>query len=331
MAHVTKLGLRRAGGCAGVLILLIALPGCPPAGPQATPTPPASVTPEPTAAPTFTATAAPSATAVSTASASPTPSASASASPTGEASATPSPSATATPTATAVPGTPIPSGAVTVYTLGDSLTEGDGDESGRGGYPPRLIEMIQAVRPGSSVTNVGHSGWTSRDVIFGGPLDEAVAARPTIACVLIGSNDLWGLYEYGPPEGTGDALEAEDLANYTDNIDTILRRLTDAGVRVFIGLVDDQSLRPVAADDAMRSAALPGTSEEEVGRMSRQAVRYNDVIRAKAAEYGATTVDFFSTTIFTNPATLSDDGNHPNAAGYDAIAGVWFDAIGPRL
>ena len=42
---------------------------------------------------------------------------------------------------------------------------------------------------------------------------------------------------------------------------------------------------------------------------------------------GATTVDFFNTTIFENWATLSNDGNHPNGAGYDAIAMIWYQAI----
>ena len=28
-----------------------------------------------------------------------------------------------------------------------------------------------------------------------------------------------------------------------------------------------------------------------------------------------------------NRATLSPDGNHPNAAGYDAITTIWYNAI----
>ena len=41
----------------------------------------------------------------------------------------------------------------------------------------------------------------------------------------------------------------------------------------------------------------------------------------KVVEYGKTT------DIFTNPATLADDGNHPNAAGYDVIAGMWMRKV----
>jgi lysophospholipase L1-like esterase len=241
------------------------------------------------------------------------------------------PTVSATPSTTMTP-TPTPSpGAVAICTLGDSLTEGDGDDLGRGGYPQRLIEMIQAVRPGSNITNLGRSGWTSDDTVVGGPLEQAIAAQPTIACVLIGSNDLWALYEHGPAAGTGDSEEAEDLSNYTANIDAILRGLGDVGVIVFIGLVDDQSLRPVALNDEMRADVYPNITPDELERMSLQAQRYNEVIRTKAVELGATTVDFYNTTIFTEPATLSEDGNHPNAAGYDAMAQNWFNAIASFL
>jgi lysophospholipase L1-like esterase len=65
--------------------------------------------------------------------------------------------------------------------------------------------------------------------------------------------------------------------------------------------------------------------------MSAHVEVYNQIIRDKAAQYGALTVDFYSTDIFTNSATLYDDGNHPNQAGYDIIAQKWFEAISPFL
>ena len=51
----------------------------------------------------------------------------------------------------------------------------------------------------------------------------------------------------------------------------------------------------------------------------------------KAAQYGAETVDFFHTDIFTNTATLYTDGNHPNTAGYEKITQIWFAALQPYL
>jgi lysophospholipase L1-like esterase len=230
-----------------------------------------------------------------------------------------------------------PPGAITLVTLGDSLTEGEGDQLGEGGYPGRLIKLIDDIRPGSTLLNVGHSGWNSDALINGdqglpSELDEALKAikaavargETAVALVWIGSNDLFYLYEYGDPDA---AAEAEDLAHYQSNLDMIVSQLTEAGAIVLLAQLDDQSLRPVT----QAGLAFTGISKDEVTRMGEQVKRYNEVIAETAAEYGAVTVDFYETTIFTDPATLSDDGNHPNADGYDIIAQRWFDAVQPAL
>ncbi len=61
--------------------------------------------------------------------------------------------------------------------------------------------------------------------------------------------------------------------------------------------------------------------------MSEQVKRYNTIITEKAAQYGALTVDFYNSDIFTNPETLADDGNHPNPAGYDLITQAWYKQL----
>ena len=136
----------------------------------------------------------------------------------------------------------------------------------------------------------------------------------------IGSNDLFYLYGYNNPDAAG---EQADLENYGRNLDMILGRLTQAGARVMIAQLDDQSLRPVVT----RGEAFPDISKDEVAMMSEEVKRYNAVIAEKAAGYGAVVVDFFNTTIFTDASTLAGDGNHPNATGYDVVAGIWFEAM----
>ncbi|MCX6050856.1 MAG: SGNH/GDSL hydrolase family protein [Chloroflexi bacterium] len=255
---------------------------------------------------------------------------------------TPLPSATsgsAAPTTTPTPlsvCSVLPAGPITYVALGDSLTEGDGDELALGGFPGRLLEDLQTLRAGSTLANLGKSGWTSDNLISGvegqaGELDQAVAllnqakaaGHPRIATVWIGSNDLWYLYEYGNPTP---ADETQDLAHFTNNLETILSQLQATGASILIALGDDQAQRPVAI-----SGAFPGTSAAELTLMSEQVARYNSAIRTSAAAHNAAIVDFFHTTIFTNPATLADDGNHPNAAGYAAITEQWFAAIQPQL
>jgi len=230
----------------------------------------------------------------------------------------------------------LPAGSVTMVALGDSLTQGDGDDTGRG-YTGRLLDMVNAIRPGSTMTNFGQSGWNSDALINGDQglsgqltrsLEELEIApaerRGAVALVWIGSNDLWYLYEFGEGSNENDALDAEHFAS---NMDLILGQLRAAGAQVIVALLDDQSKRPVA----LKGEAFTSITPDELDRMSLQVTRYNEIISAKAEQYGASTVDFYSTDIFTNPATLYDDGNHPNAAGYDIIAQKWFDALSSIL
>jgi len=235
------------------------------------------------------------------------------------------------------PAAPLPAGPVHMVALGDSLTQGDGDDSGRG-YPGRLLEMVNAVRPNSTLSNFGQSGWSSDALINGdqgleSQLTRAVSelqdatdqGKATLALVWIGSNDLWYLYEYGGD--IDDAGDTSDAQRFEANIDTILSQLRGTGAQVVIALLDDQSKRPVA----LKGEAFVSITPDEMNRMSAHVDVYNQIIRDKATQYGALTVDFYSTDIFTNPATLYDDGNHPNQAGYDIIAQKWFDAISPLL
>ncbi len=227
-------------------------------------------------------------------------------------------------------------GPVTLVALGDSLTAGDGDDTGRG-YPGRLLEMVNTIRPDSTLVNLGQSGWSSDALINGdqgieSQLTRAVTevtsavsqGRNPVALVWIGSNDLWYLYEYGEGSDENDQMDAE---RFSSNMDMIIEKLRGAGAQVIVALLDDQSKRPVA----LKGGAFVSITTDELNRMSAQVVRYNQIIYDKAAQYRTPIVDFYSTDIFTNPATLYDDGNHPNQAGYDIIAQMWFDVLNRRL
>jgi lysophospholipase L1-like esterase len=224
---------------------------------------------------------------------------------------------------------------ITLVTLGDSLTVGDGDEAG-GGYPSRLLKKLSKEAPGSTLENLAQSGWTSDDLI-NTQLEPAVAAlqaapgdAPKLALVWIGSNDLFGLYNYVCPEDYRNdyaRCEPEALQLFKNNIKTILASLKATGARLYIALLDDQSKRPVMKNPQLRTDSYDKITADDVSRMSVQTGKYNAVIRELAASYGATTVDFLDTKIFETPATLSEDGNHPNGAGYEAIAGTWHQAI----
>ena len=230
----------------------------------------------------------------------------------------------------------LPSGPVTLVALGDSLTAGDGDDAGLG-YPGRLLDMVNSVRPGSTLVNLGQSGWSSDALINGdqgleSQLTRAVTevtsavsqGRNPVALVWIGSNDLWYLYEYGDGSDENDQIDAD---RFSANLDVIPGRLTDAGARVVIAMLDDQTKRPVA----IQGEAFVSITPDEMNRMFSHVNWYNEIIAQKAMQHGALTVSFFGTDIFTNPDTLYYDGNHPNQAGYDIIAQMWFDVLSRML
>lgn len=223
-----------------------------------------------------------------------------------------------------------------VVAVGDSLTAGDGDDGSGGGYPARLLNQLQTPYPGTTLNNLAISGDTTADLI-NKQLDSAVSALSAapagalkIALVWVGSNDLFGLYASTTCTDYYDSLaecESVEMGDSADRLDQIVGALDAAGAAVYVARLDDQSRRPVITDATLRSATFPGFTADEIPRMSTQVSTYNTAVDAVATTYSATTVDFYATTLFETWATLSDDGNHPNGAGYDAIADLWYAAI----
>lgn len=218
--------------------------------------------------------------------------------------------------------------ALRVACLGDSLTAGEGEDGG-GGYPARLQKRLQALRPGSQVKSFGISGQTAKMVLEGyeqhpSQVKGAMAFKPDIVCLWVGSNDLWYLYEYNNPDA---AAEAADAQQYRRHVRAIVDAFRKKGIRVVLALLDDQSKRPVA----VAGRAFTGISKAELQRMSRQVKAYNDILRSEAARARCGLADFSTTTVLTDRATLADDGNHPNARGYDRITEVWWGALQASL
>lgn len=238
-----------------------------------------------------------------------------------------------TPTAVFFPAGALASGPVNIITIGDDLTRGDGDDTGRG-YPGRLLELVSQIRPDSSVANFGQTGWTSDDLIrgdadFSGQLERAISevesvtsqGRAAVVLVWVGGNDLWELYT-GETDVTVEQ-EEQDAQRFAQNIDTIIFNLRTAKAEVIIAKLDDQSKRPAQT----RSETYPNITTDELVRMSLQVQRYNGIISEKAAAYNALTVDFYGSDIFIQSITLSADGFRPNPYGYDLITQAWYKSL----
>ena len=243
----------------------------------------------------------------------------------------------------AAPVTELVDGPVSVVSLGDSLTYGEGDDLGLG-FVGRLTESIDAIpgRAGSSLTNLGVSGWHSSGMVDGqdgspsqlaAALTEVTAAvaagRAVLATVLIGSNDLWYLYEY-PAENTSSADEDATAEIYRANLDRTVRDLSRAGAMVVLGLPDDQSLRPCSIDIDYLHSFLPNVTVEEVQMMSAMSKRLAGIVEEVAAAHGVRTVDT-NAPFWADTSKMADDLIHPNTDGYSELAELWFTAINDLL
>ena len=236
--------------------------------------------------------------------------------------------------------TELADGPISVIALGDSLTYGEGDEAGLGGFVGRLTESINAVpdRSGSTLTNFGISGWHSTGMVEGQDgspselgaavpeVEAAVAAgRAVLATVLIGSNDLWYLYEY-PAEDTSTADEDAAAEVYRNNLERTVRELSQAGALVVLGLPDDQSLRPCSVDLDYLHNYLPNITAEEIQQMSAMSTRLAGIVEEVAAEHGLRTVDT-NGAFWADRSKMAEDLIHPNGDGYAELADLWLPAI----
>lgn len=244
--------------------------------------------------------------------------------------------ATATPVSFPLPDE-LPAGSISMIAMGDSLTVGVGDELS-GGYVNRLLTKLISIRPDVTVTNFAQPDWDSGLIITGvdgrlGQLQLAVDVvkvsqshdRSTLALLWTGNYDIWKLYS-SSAEVTAE-MEQQDVQRFAANLTQMLSVLRGEGAYVVVATIDDQSKRPAAVS----GEAFPDITPDEYIKMTAQVQRYNAVIATAADQYGVYTVDFFNTTIFSDPVTISSDGLHPNSAGYELIAEKWYEVLAPLI
>ena len=182
-------------------------------------------------------------------------------------------------------------GPVVYVALGDSTGVGVGARKG-GGYPQRLLERIERVRPGSRLVNLCASGATTGDLLRT-QVGRVGEARPTLVTVGIGINDV------------SRQITPEQFARNYEEIVTRLRAQTAAPV--VISNLPDVSHAP----------AVPAFFREEA---RRRIELFNARIAEIAARHGLAVVDTYSKSaavIPTHPEFFSSDGFHPSDEGYE--------------
>ena len=187
-----------------------------------------------------------------------------------------------------------------VVFMGDSITD-SWDDPQFGGF-----------FPGKPYIDRGISGQTTPQMLIRFRPD-VIALRPKVVVILAGTNDLAG--NTGPT--TVEAIE--------DNLKSMAELANANGIRVVLA-----SVLPVSDYEMRDGKRLIQT----VRRPPAQILALNTWIKAFAKAQGHIYLDYFSATVdlhgfLTNE--LSDDGLHPNAAGYRVMAPLAEAAIAASL
>ncbi|MCH8051486.1 MAG: hypothetical protein IIC86_05650, partial [Chloroflexi bacterium] len=246
------------------------------------------------------------------------------------------------PTATA---TPRPAGPRPLYlALGDSLSVGVGasDEPTRG-----WVGLVSAALPEWDLSNLGVSGDDSGELLFGGPLDEAlrlIALRATDAeagnevgaiTLEIGGNDLLDIYfELVIPGDCPSVIEAlqreacvtaleSALAAYRSNLTETLERLIEAAPETPIFLMT--LYNPFSGEGTVLDEIGVLTLEGQEGTPFPKGL--NDIIREAGAEAGVILVEWYEPFLGKKSEYISFDLIHPNDAGHAVMAAAVTEAM----
>jgi lysophospholipase L1-like esterase len=201
--------------------------------------------------------------------------------------------------------------------VGDSITFGDGDDipgddtslDGRntgGGYEPILNNLLTAAKGyPHTVVNVSVDGATSADgaVQISTTLSNHPSAKYYL--VLYGTND--ALFP-AVPSGLG--LKPGDVGysgSYKDNMQTMISAILAAGKTPYLAKV------PYTLDSMTDILRI-----QDYNRVVDELIFDNLIMVIPPDLY---------TYFQSNPSKLSSDGIHPNGAGYQSMANLWFTAL----
>lgn len=186
----------------------------------------------------------------------------------------------------AAPGTSRAEAGLTILAFGDSLTAGYGLKA-EDSFPARLEAALRERGYDTKVINAGVSGDTSAGGL--GRLDWALADAPQIAIVELGAND---------------GLRGLDPTDTEKNLDAIVGKLKDNGVRVLLtGMMAPPNMGRDYAD------------------------QFNPVFKRVADRQGVAFYPFFLDGVAGRPELNQGDGIHPSPAGVDVIVGKILPSV----
>jgi lysophospholipase L1-like esterase len=193
-----------------------------------------------------------------------------------------------------------------VVFMGDSITDNWGRGNGQYGK----------FFPGKPYINRGISGQVTPQMLLRF-YPDVIALKPKVVVILAGTNDIGGNIGPLPLEATEDYLMAMSDIARANNIKVVLAALTP---------VCDYHLAPG------RGGVLP--TPQTQSRPPEKILALNRWIKDYAAKNHFVYLDYFSATVDDKgffKTEITNDGLHPNAAGYEIMAPLAEKAIAQAL
>ncbi|MFC4909510.1 SGNH/GDSL hydrolase family protein [Actinomadura gamaensis] len=217
-----------------------------------------------------------------------------------------------------------------VVALGDSVPEGA--NCGCDPYPELSAKALTV--PGTrqvTTTNEAVGGYTSADVLAQLRASTSKASRSVEKAdavdIEVGANDV----SFDESCGTSTACYEKRIPGLQQNLSEIVRRVHEltAGRKVLVVLLDYWSVWLGG-----RYAAEQGKPYADAA--TAMTAQVNEIIRKTATDSGSAYVDLreaFKGPDYAYDEThyLSDDGDHPNAAGHQQISAATVDVVRKTL
>jgi acyl-CoA thioesterase I len=219
-------------------------------------------------------------------------------------------------------GTPRPSaGAPTVVALGDSVPAGTAC-----GCTPFPDLYARLLAPGATSTNLAEPGYTSGDVRqqLASPAARAAVRAADVVLVMAGANDVAAAFDPGGASYETAATTVErNIAAAVAAIHVLRGRAVPVLVLGYWNIVEDGDVgRADYGPDGVAEARSATLSADEA--LMRAAA-------ATGARYVDTTAAFEGDDGEQDPTPLlAPDGDHPDAAGHEAIAEAAYAVLPGR-
>ncbi len=198
--------------------------------------------------------------------------------------------------------------------LGASDAIGVGATVSNGSYVHRLAGRLQGYFGASRTVllhNLGVTGYTLGDILQH-ELPEALTLSPDIVTLWAGGNDLV------------QGIDANDFVDQLRQVLTLLQRLD---CQVFVASPPDLSLVPVIRN--LPPWLMPLTGLQSYAQKRSQELL--DAVLRLVPSMGATYVHLPFSELAADPSLVSADGFHPSDAGYERLAGAWWQVIARAL